>query len=219
MKKFLIICFLCGLIAGCTTTKLTWVYKAADFNPAVYKKLAVIAIVPKNEARIEIEDAVVAQLRAKGIKAVTTWSIFVFANNPELLKKAGFEGDKKAEIIRQKMAQHNIDALLTITLFDKKNEQHYSSGPTVGIGVSAPAYGYPYSTYYTYAVDLTSQPGYYETTTSYLLESNLYDIASEKLLWTGQTSTDMNYDLQNTVVGFSQVMVGRLLEDSKPKKK
>jgi hypothetical protein len=221
MKKFLILCTLCGLIAGCISTKLTYVYKAADYNPAVYKKMAVIAIVPKNQARVEIENAVVDQLRTKGIKAMTTWSIFQFANDPELLKKAGFVGEKRKEVIHQKVTENNIDALLTITLFDANREQRYvpGSSSSVGIGVSGPVYGYGYSAYCGYAWEVTSTPGYYEDASTYMLESNLYDIASEKLLWTGQTRTDMNYGIEKEAYDFSRVLVNGIIDGSKQKKK
>src|SRR5512138_90089 len=164
MKQFLAICALGALLAGCASTEITSGFKTAEFHPAGYKKLAVIAIVPKNQARIEIEDAVVTQLKAKGINAVSTWSTFVFANDPELLKKAGFDGEKRKEIIREKVSQNHFDALLTITLFDAKREQRYVPGTTtsVGVGVGMPVYGYPYAAYFGYAWEVTSTPGYYE---------------------------------------------------------
>jgi hypothetical protein len=214
-------CTMCSLLAGCASTNLTYVYKPAEYNPAVYKRLAVLAIVPKDQVRIAIEDAMVSQLRSKGINAVSTWSDFVFANQTELIKKAGFEGEKRKEIIKQKVTQHNIDALLIITLFDSKREQRYvqGSGPTVGVGVGVPVYGYPYSAYFGYAWDVTSTPGYYEDTSTFMFESNLYDIASEKLLWSGQTKTDMNYSLEQEINGFCKIVTSRLVADGQPAKK
>jgi hypothetical protein len=222
MKKLFSVCAIIGLLAGCApSTKLTWVYKAEDYNPAGYKKLAVIAIVPKDQTRIEIEDAMVAQLKAQGINAVSTWNTFQFANHPEMLKKAGFEGEKRKEVIRQKVAENHMDAILTVTLFDAKEEQRYVPGTTtaVGIGVGGPVYGYPYAAYMGYAWEVTSTPGYYENSSTYLLETNLYDIASEKLAWTGQTRTDMNYSAQKEIWDFSKIVVTRLVADSKPRKK
>jgi hypothetical protein len=222
MKKFILICAICGLIAGCgVSTQLTYVYKPAEYNPLVYKKLAVIAIVPKNQARVQIENYVVDQLRARGIKAMTTWSIFQFANNPEVLKQAGFVGEKKREIVRQKVSENNIDALLTITLFDANREKRYVPGTSssVGVGVSGPVYGYGYSAYCGYAWDVTSTPGYYEDASTYMLESNLYDISSEKLLWSGQTRTDMKYSLEQEAYDFSKVLVNGIIDGSKQKKK
>ena len=224
MKQFLMVCALCGLLAGCSSTKLTYVYKPEDYNPAGYKKIAVIAMAPKNQGRIEIEDAVVDQMKSKGLHAVTTWNTFVFANNPELLKKAGFEGEKRKEIIRQKVTENNIDALLVITLFDSRREQRYvpGSSTSVGIGVGGvggPVYGYPYAAYVGYAWEVTSEPGYYEDASTYFIESNLYDIASEKLLWSAQTMTQMNYSIDKEAAGFGKVLVDRMISDSKQKKK
>jgi hypothetical protein len=221
MKTSLLASVLCIIMMGCTSTKLTFVYKTGDYDLASYKKMAVIAIAPKTHGRVEIEKAVVAELRSKGIQAVETWSIFVFANDPELLKQAGFTGEKRKEIIRQKVAENHIDALLTITLFDSRKEQRYvpGSSTSVGIGVAAPVYGYPYAAYVGYAWEVTSEPGYYVDASTYFLESNLYDIASEKLLWTGQTRTEMNYSLEAEAAGFSKVMISRMIADGKPARK
>lgn len=221
MKTLFIACAVCILILGCTSTKLTYVYKSGDYNPASYKKMAVIAIAPKTHGRVEVEKAVVAELKSRGINAMETWSIFVFANDPELLKQAGFTGERRKEIIRQKVTENHIDALLTITLFDSRKEQRYvpGSSTSVGIGVGAPVYGYPYAAYFGYAWEVTSEPGYYEDASTYFIETNLYDVASEKLLWTGQTKTTMNSSLATEAEGFSKLVVTRMIEDSKPAKK
>lgn len=221
MKTLFIACAVCILILGCTSTKLTYVYKSGDYNPASYKKMAVIAIAPKTHGRVEVEKAVVAELKSRGINAMETWSIFVFANDPELLKQAGFTGERRKEIIRQKVTENHIDALLTITLFDSRKEQRYvpGSSTSVGIGVGAPVYGYPYAAYFGYAWEVTSEPGYYEDASTYFIETNLYDVASEKLLWTGQTKTTMNSSLATEAAGFSKLVVTRMIEDSKPAKK
>lgn len=206
------------MLTGCASTELTYVYKSGEYNPASYKKMAVLAIVPNTHGRVEIENAVVNALQAKGIRAITTWSIFPMANQTELIKQAGFTGEKRKEIIREKVSENHIDAILLITLFDSRKEQRYvpGSSTSVGIGVGAPVYGYPYAAYFGYAWEVTSTPGYYEDASTYFIESNLYDIASEKLLWTGQTRTDMASNLQTEAGQFSKVVVSRLMADSKP---
>jgi hypothetical protein len=221
MKKYFALSMMCLIMMGCTSTKLTYVYKTGEYNLASYKKMAVIAIAPKTHGRVEVEKAVVAELKSRGINAIETWSIFVFANDPELLKQAGFTGERRKEIIRQKVTENHIDALLTITLFDSRKEQRYvpGSSTSVGIGVGAPVYGYPYAAYFGYAWEVTSEPGYYEDASTYFIETNLYDVASEKLLWTGQTKTTMNSSLATEAAGFSTLVVTRMIEDSKPSKK
>jgi hypothetical protein len=219
LKLLGVLCII--IISGCASTELTYVYKSGDYAPASFKKMAVIGIFPNTHARVEIENAVVESLKAKGIHAITTWSIFPMAHDTELIKQAGFTGEKRKEIIRQKVTENNIDAVLVITLFDSRKETRYVPGTStaVGIGVGAPVYGYPYAAYFGYAWEVTSQPGYYEDASTYFLESNLYDIASEKLLWTGQTRTDMASNLQTEAEKFSNVVVSRLIADSQAQKK
>ena len=218
MKKLFLLFVMCGLLAGCTSTQLTYIYKNGDYDMKSYKRLAVLAIVPNTHGRVELEKAIVAELRSKGVRAMETWSIFVFANDPELIKKAGFTGDKRKEIIKEKVTQNDIDAILTVTMFDSKKEERYVPGSSVsvGVGVGAPVYGYPYAAYMGYAWEVTSEPGYYEDASTYFLETNLYDIASEKLLWTGQTKTKMNYSLEQETERFSKVVIPRMMADGAP---
>ena len=220
MKKTLAAAMLCLFLAGCASTEITYVYKAGNYKLDTFRKLAVLAVIPNTHGRVEVEEAVVAAMNAKGIHAVTTWSIFPLANNTELIKKAGFEGEKAKEIVREKVEKNSIDGLLIITMFDSKKEQRYVGGSStaVGIGVGMPGYpvyGYPYYAYFGYAWEVASEPGYYVDASTYFIESNLYDISTEKLVWTGQTKTKMQTTLTDEAAHFGKVLTDRMISDSK----
>jgi hypothetical protein len=217
MKRLFIACAVCILLAGCSSTSFTYVYKSANFNLGSYKKLAVLALLPNDQARVLVEKAVVASMTSQGIHAVTTWSEFVFANKPDIIKQANLTNEQRMEIIRKKVTENNIDALLVIAKFNSKTEERYVPGSGVSVGIAAPGYpvyGYSYYGYYSYAYNIISEPGYYETVSTYFVESNLYDIASEKLLWTGQTSTELSNSFDTDAEKFGEVLVRQMITDS-----
>ena len=102
--------------------------------------------------------------------------------------------EKNAEEVRQhareRINKFGFDAILIIALLDQESETRYNQGSTFSFAV--PAYQYNYYGYYQYAYATISTPGYYTTKTTYFLESNLYDVETEGLIWTGQTKTSKN---------------------------
>jgi hypothetical protein len=222
MKRLFLTCAVCMILAGCASTSFTYVFKSANYDLGSYKKLAVLALLPNDQARVLVENAMVASLKSKGIHAVTTWSEFVFANKPEVIKEAKLTEEKRKEIIRQKVTENHIDALLIITKFNSKTEQRYVPGSSVSVGIGMPGYpvyGYSYYGYYSYAYNIISEPGYYENIATYFVETNLYDVASEKLLWTGQTSTEVSNSFDTDVTQFGEIVAKRMIADGAAAKK
>ena len=94
----------------------------------------------------------------------------------------------------------------------------YVQAPTVYVP-TAPAYvspgyasyGYPYYGYYSYAYSTVYSTGYYTTATSYFIESNLYDVASQKLMWTAQTNTDDPTSIETESANFARIIADDLM--------
>lgn len=220
MKSAMYVILAAILFSGCTpSNELRVAWKAGDYPPKQFKNIGIVAMLKSNEARIDVENGIVDALRAKGIHATTTWDIWPFANNPAIMKQAGFEGEKAKEIIQHKVAEHTMDALLIITLFDAFKEERYVPGKsvTVGLGISPgmysmyPIYGYPYYTYFGYAFNTITEPGYYVDASTYFTEANLYDISTEKLIWTGQMTTTMQTSPEQEGEQFGRVLVNGMI--------
>jgi len=219
MKKLLMI-FVAGLIlAGCApSTELRISWKTGDYPPKKYSKIGILALLKSNEARIDVETGVANALAAKGIRSAVTWDIWQFANNKEIMDKMNLTQEQLREVIKKKVADQKMDALLVISMFDAFKESRYVPGKSVSVGVGFspgmyPAYGYPYYGYVGYSFETMSTPGYYEDVSTYFVESNLYDIASENLIWTGQTSTKMESDLETEAQKFALTIVRGMFQD------
>jgi len=218
MKKLIVVILAGMMLAGCSpSTELKVAWKTGEYAPKHFQNIGILAVLKSTEARIDVENGVKEALEARGIKGTDTWVIWPFANNQEIIRKMGYEGEKLKEIIQQKVKEAQMDALLIITLFDAFKEERYVPGKSVsvGIGISPgmyPAYGYPYYAYYGYAFNTMSTPGYYVDASIYFVESNLYDIASEKLIWTGQTSTQIESSLEKEGEKFGRVLVNGMIK-------
>ncbi len=218
MKKLLIVLVAGMILAGCSpSTELRMSWKTGDYAPKKFSKIGIIALMKSNEARVDVETGVAEALRLKGINSIVTYDLWPFANNQEIMKKMGLSQEQLKEVIQQKVAEQKMDGLLIITLFDAFKEKRYVPGNSVSVGVGIspgmyPAYGYPYYSYYGYAFNTMTTPGYYEDASTYFIESNLYDIASGNLIWTGQTSTEMQSSLETEAEKFGRILVKGMLQ-------
>jgi hypothetical protein len=194
------------VLAACSATNMITSWKDQGVEPKKYQKIAVVALTPNMESRATVEEAVAGQLRAKGIKAYATFNTFPFAAK---IGELDFDKATIEQKIREKINDNHFDALMTIVLLDKQKEQRYVEGTSISL--AAPVYGYPYYGYYSYAYTTVYSTGYYTTATTYFLETNLYDVASEKLVYTAQTKTEDPSSIEKGADNFASTIVGDIL--------
>ncbi|WP_455204359.1 hypothetical protein, partial [Kaarinaea lacus] len=144
-------------------------------------------------------------LKERGIDAVA--SFFSFPDEKQINK----------ENVRPVVKQKGIKSVL-VTLFKGVEKEKVYHPPTYSYA-PAPYYGSPWG-YYGHMYPMVSSPGYYATYAVILLESNLYDVESEKLIWTVSTKTEdpgTQLDLINSKVRAVMKELSRV--DLLPKKK
>lgn len=209
MQKIIVLVLTAGLFSSCITTELVGSLKTSESEPVSYQKLGVVVLAPSMSNRSTVELALAEKFRAKGVKAVATFDIFPFAGKINEIKESGMSQEDIQKKIRERVGQNKLDGLLIVTLLDKQKETHYVEGSS--FAVAAPVYGYPYYGYYSYAYTTVSNPGYYTTSTKYFVESNLYDVATEKLIWTGQTKTTDPASIEKESAVFADLIVNEVL--------
>jgi hypothetical protein len=214
---------------GCATkaTSLLGSWTMENLQPKKYEKLAILVFSPNVNSRGNVELALADEFEKAGVKAMSTFSLFTMASNMAEIKAAGITDEQIEEAMKKKVAQNNIDALLIVSVLNTKQNERYvqGGGVSVGVGVGGmgfanpyynamayPAYNYPYYGYYSYTVASTTSPGYYKTTTDAFVESNLYDIASEKLIWTAQTESKELTSVEKEAPKFAKIIVGDIIK-------
>lgn len=164
---------------GCTTSKITSSWKAANADTRNYKKIMVLSLIRENDRTIQqnMENHFVGDLKEMGYEAISSLQ--------EYGPKAFDNMTEEAAIA--KLKNSGVDAVLTIVLLDKQKERKYIPGH-----IYYSPYGYYYNRFWGYRSTLYQriyEPGYYVTDTKYFWESNLYDMATQNLVYSVQTQS------------------------------
>jgi len=192
MRQLKISGLICALFSGvlimaCAGTKLTqtWVDEAHRGKPV--SDILVIAITYKEEVRHSYEDKFVAQLKALGIDAVSSADVIPIPADLKLEKDQILNVVKKFE----------NDAVIITHMGGVEEKETYSPATQSNTGF----YGY-YD-----GLILSKDPGFYKTRTLVRLVTNLYDVETEKLIWSGQSETKDPRSIDQTIDDVINVVI------------
>ena len=160
------------LIISCASTRTELTQKQVDdaYKGKPASNFFVIAITGIEHNRRSFEKKFVAQLKSVGVDAISSEEAIPM---PADLKM-------KKETIVNAVNQYENDAVIITHLIDTEQKE-------VNTRVGHPRRGYYgfYLSRHSYAYD----PGYSSSRKTLRLETNLYDVKTEKLIWSGQSKT------------------------------
>ena len=167
------------IFTGCATTYITSTWKDSGSQPKNYSKLMVVGIMRETDRslRENMEDHMVSDLKALGYNAYSAYDEY----GPKAFQ------DLNEKQVNQKLRKSGIDGVITIVLLDKQRERHYVPGRIV-----YSPYIYYHNRFYNYYqafYNRVEMVGYYEVSTNYFWESNLYDLSADKLVFSVQTES------------------------------
>jgi hypothetical protein len=165
--KFLIPISLIGFMFACgPSTKLEKSWADPTFNTTTTKpftKVLIIAPLKDASSQRSAEDKIAKQLKqGVGVQSYTYLSI----------------ADSVKEVVDAKLLKDGFDGIITMQLKEVEKSTSYVQGTSYG--------GYGYRGYYGYG---SYSPGYYEENKTFMVETNLFSIRENKLLWSGTTSS------------------------------
>lgn len=183
-------------LASCgTSTQMMEQWKEPSYQPMSASKVVVIGI-GENSRRVAIfEDIMGQKFASRKIDVVKGTSI---------LPKDSIDIESFKKIV------HGTGAQLVVVsrLVGVEDETSYVPGSTSY--VPAPSYygmyGYYYSSY-----SVMSTPGYYTSYKVYKVESNVYDVAQEKLVWSGESHTTDPQNSEDGINSFGDTLIDALL--------
>jgi hypothetical protein len=206
MKKFKSISIALLLIAvGCATTKITTSWKAKDAVPQKYNKIMVLGLIRTADRTIQekMENHMVGDLKNLGYNAVSSLQ--------EYGPKAFDKMDEEAALA--KLKNSGVDAVITIVLLNKEREKSYVPGH---IYYYSP-YGYYYNNFWGYRTALYHriyEPGYYVVNTRYFWESNLYDMSTQKLIYSVQTQSFDPANSESLAHEYGQMIIKNMVQQN-----
>jgi hypothetical protein len=175
------------LLAGCLATEVTSTWKDPAYQGSP-KKVLVYAILNSQMQRRVLEDEFVAHFKYRKIDAVPGYQVF-----------PGDEPVKK-EALKEKLISGGFDTLLLSRITGTRKEQ-------VQVSAYQPSYYGSYQGYYSagYSSSYASSymvEDYYATT-----ETSLFDVASEKMFWSGVGDTWIKDKEQKMIKDYVALMM------------
>ena len=157
------------LIISCAGTGTELTQKQVDdaYKGKPASNIFVIAITGIEHKRRSFEKKFVAQLKSVGVDAISSEEAIPMPADLKL----------KKETILNAVNEYENDAVIITHVIGKEEKDVRSRGGSAHRGF----YGFYRSRY--------SDPGYSSTTTTVRLETNLYDVKTEKLIWSGKSKT------------------------------
>jgi hypothetical protein len=204
MKIVKILCFsLLILLNGCTTSKITTTWKAENSAPQKFQKIMVLSLIREADRSIQekMENHFVGDLRELGYQAVSSLQEF----GPK-----AFDNMSEEEAIN-KLKNSGVDAIITIVLLDKIRERNY-----VPSRINYSPYGYYQNRFWGYRGTLYGriyEPGYYVIDTKYFWESNLYEMNTQKLIYSVQTESFDPANSESMGHEYGKLIVNRMIKD------
>jgi len=201
MRNLILSAVVMTILVSCgpsTKIEKSWMEPGASVSPAASNKTLVVAMVKDETSRRVIEDQLSKRL---GNGAVSSYTIV----STEMLKGAS------EDALKQKVTEGNFTHILLMRLADVEKETSYVPGTTTSF------YG-GYGRYYGYGAGMYSSPGYYQTDKNYFIETTIYSVEPNKLLWTATTKTVNPSKMNKTVNEIADVVAAKMKQDGFIKK-
>ena len=206
--RFAVLCGCVLALVACKTTgtKFSQSYRNPGYEETFFKKVMVIGIAQDQNARRAFEDALVAAIAKEGGTAQA--SIGVLPNEEQISE----------DQLHAAIDAGGFDAVLITRVLSVDKSQKYTppnkyNNPQTRYYPASPGWGYGYGGYYgfygtTFAE--VHEPGYFETSTTLRLETNLYSVATNELVWTGQSETIDPQSIDDARISMTQAVAKKL---------
>jgi hypothetical protein len=173
--------------------KFTSTFKSMDAGAANFagKKVAALVISNDDSLRVAGEESLVRELNARGVQGVATYRI---APKEEL---------RRAETARPWFEKAGVEGVVAVRPVSADTQETYSPGTWVSAN-----YGTLWG-YYGYGWSAVFIPGGVQRETKVVVESTIYSVPRNQLLWAAVTETTNPRDLR----GFVEELVKRSVEE------
>ena len=193
-----------ALLAACATTKVTAVWKDGSYQGKP-SKVFVYAMLKEQTNRRIAEDEFVNHFKFRGIVAVPSYTVFP---GDELVKK---------EVLDENLKARGFDTLLLTQLTGSRKEQVQVPGTVIYQPMYPSMYqpqpyvqtwpGYYNRGYYNGGYTTVYSPSYTTEEEYAMAEAHLYDVATEKLIWTAVTETKIGGNNEKMIKTYVAVIM------------
>ena len=189
------------LVTGCvTTTRMTGVWNDPSFAPGQIRSAMVVGVCKHETIRKLFEDEFVKQLKARNILAAASYTMFSLE-----------ELDTNKGAVEKTLQEKGFTSVIITRLIDKKTEHVYYPPTVTYFGPPDFYYG-GWDYYYHTGYSFISSPGYTSTYDVVKLETNVYDVSTDKLLWSGLSESFFENAPETQLRSVAAAIINRLLK-------
>jgi hypothetical protein len=198
---------LATMIISCSpATSITgsWVDPSARGKSTTGITVFIASLSRNMEVRTKLENALAEQAARRNIKTIKSTEYF----RPDFYQQL----PKERELL-SKIENSGANAILTVSLIHKGSETRYVPGTRSYAPYSYYSWYGGFYSYYNYWRPMFYEPGYYVTDKTYFLETNLYDLKTNKIVWSAQSETVNPGSIDNFVKTYPGVLLAQMVKD------
>lgn len=197
MKKGLFVLSLSVMFFSCISTRIekTWRDPDTTVDMSQVNKVLIVALLKEETNRRVAEDQMVTYLKGKGVASYSYGKVNTTTMNEQQ--------------IAAQLKQDGFDAAVTMRLVDVSKDVTY----TPGSFNTYPVYYRSFGGYYVRSWQTYSTPDRYNTTKTYTVETNIYSLKQNKLVWSGLTTTTDPNKLSKMMLEVADVLYKRMVKE------
>jgi hypothetical protein len=186
-------------VAACASTTFTSTWKAPDaqsLDPRGHK-IAAVFISSDEAGRRIAEDVLVRKLAEHGAQGVATYSLIPSAELTNM------------SFVKQRLAEAGVDGVLTVRVIDEKEKT------TITLAGPSPAfdpYYWSFSGYWGYGWGYPYEPAQVTTDTVLRVETLVYSLERDELLWAGTSRTVNPSNLEKFVARLADQAAKQMMQ-------
>jgi hypothetical protein len=186
--KALIAVFCVLLLASCGNTKLSNTWSAPGITES-YSNIMIVGIADSEQLRRAYEAYFSDHLMSRGVQSIASYTLI---DHKSMMKLSDIDMNNFRNIVQTAAGESGVDAVLMTHLVAVDEEDIYRpdlTAPTYGPVYYSTTYYDNMHGYHAYVTNYVTQAGYYSHEYTYTLETNLYDVKTEDLVWTTRSQT------------------------------
>ena len=201
------------ILVACSSSKQStgvWVNKE-KIQGKTFNNFFILVMTANIQARVQVEKDLEALAVSRGLKALK--SIDVMPPSLDDPKKV----PTKEELV-SKVKASGCNAVFIVSLLNKDESVRYT--PSTSAHTVTPYYTYTgsYYGYYSNWYSTAYTPSYYTQEKEYFMQTNLFDVASEEIMWSAQSEVFNPSSLPNFSRSYIQTLMKQLEKENLLKK-
>ena len=195
------------MIAACSpNTRITgsWINPQAKGKPVSGKSVFVASLSRSIEVRNTIENALADAAAQRNIRVIKSTSYF----SPDF-----YQSTPTREVLLSRISKTGAGSIMTVALINKESETRYVPGQAGYAPFPTYRWYGGFYSYYNYWRGAFYEPGYYVTDKTYFMETNIYDVASDQLVWSAQSETVNPGSIDRFAKEYPKVLIERMIKD------